>query len=546
MTLPLPHGFPDFPPVPDGWLERATAAGERRFRYVGEEYLLTDGAAWSDNPSADKEWLIAHHKFYIAVDLARATHDDVGHLAVLRTLLESWLDEMGVGHPIQSDAQVEAKRVENWFWALSLLPAEALGQPLRDRLLDRIDDEARYIIGHLKRTRNHRTFQLYAVALAAVLSPERTGDLRAGAFTLLTENLLTDIGLDGVHGELSSHYHNLVAETAMGFLELADRNGFPLPAELRDRVHRAVTFSLWLQWPNGDLPLINDADNGRHQDLLRRGAALFGDPELTWGATFGSEGRPPAALSRGFEVSGYAILRDGWGTGAQHVLYDRAVLGEGSHSHYDLFSFTYFADGAPAVVDPGRYTYSSAPDQDGVDWRHEFKATAAHNTVTVDGLDQTRYLSRTKHGPDVEILDPAWLLGGQVDCIVAGAGSSEYAPVHRRTLFYPERGYLLLLDELSGVDGAEHLLRLPLPLSRYRGDVRRVTGGGWRAVAGDGHGGPLRGDGAGARGRERSRAVRAGCPPVTASRRRRRCWTSAYGPPTTPCSSRPSRPDPDR
>ena len=29
------------------------------------------------------------------------------------------------------------------------------------------------------------------------------------------------------------------------------------------------------------------------------------------------------------------MLRDGWGPDAQHLLYDRALLGEGSHSHHD-------------------------------------------------------------------------------------------------------------------------------------------------------------------------------------------------------------------
>ena len=50
---------------------------------------------------------------------------------------------------------------------------------------------------------------------------------------------------------------------------------------------------------------------------------------------------------------------DGWGSDPasyarrQHVVYDCARLGEGSHSHYDLFTFCYCAGGAPAIVVTG-------------------------------------------------------------------------------------------------------------------------------------------------------------------------------------------------
>ena len=51
------------------------------------------------------------------------------------------------------------------------------------------------------------------------------------------------------------------------------------------------------------------------------------------------------------------------------------------------------------MVDPGRYTYADDGDNDGDGWRHWFKGTAAHNTVTVDGLDQTPYRAGKPEGP---------------------------------------------------------------------------------------------------------------------------------------------------
>lgn len=225
------------------------------------------------------------------------------------------------------------------------------------------------------------------------------------------------------------------------------------------------------QWPNGEIPLINDSDDGSQLDLLGRGARLFRDGRLLWAATLGRSGRPPRSVSRHFGRSGYFVFRDGWGqdpnsyASRQHVFYDCARLGDGSHSHYDLFSFCYYVNGMPAVIDPGRYTYSSDPDPDGIDWRWRFKSTASHNTVTIDRKDQTRYLSRTRHGPEVELLEKDFHLGKQSDWVSARARSHEYSPLHERAFIYMNRQYLFILDYIHVEDGALHECALRFHLS---------------------------------------------------------------------------------
>lgn len=454
--------YPAPPPLGPANLENAERVLEGRFLLIGEEYRLADGFSWTENPSRDKEWQIAWHKHYFLADLVHAclaTGDDA-YLRRFAALLRSWLDEMGSGFIALSDAQVEAKRLESWITALTLLRQAPwrgiVDGELLERWVRRMGDEALYVSRNLKRVRNHRTFQLSSVFAVGVLFPEldHAAHLRELGRELLTENLLTDFLPDGVHVEQSTHYHQLVCETAVAFVELALANGVPVDPELLERLHAALRFCAWAQWPDAGLPLVNDSDAGDLRPVLARGAALFADPELLDAATLGAEGAPPAHASRDFPVSGYVVLTDG--RRGQHVLYDCARLGEGSHSHYDLFSFTYWAAGGPLIVDPGRFTYSSDPDADGVDWRHRFKSTAAHNTVQIDGLDQTRYLSRTKHGPDVEVEGRTVALGGPIDWVRARARSAEYAPVHERLLAHPGRDYLLIVDRVDMVDGAEH------------------------------------------------------------------------------------------
>lgn len=422
---------------------------EGRWLMIGEEHRLPHPPDWRINPSRDKEWQIAWHKHSFTCDLVHAFREtgDGAYLRLLGELLTSWLDTMGQGWITLSDAQVEAKRVESWIGMMTLLDrldwAPHLDPASIARLETRLGEEARYIAANLKRERNHRTFQLASVFAVRVLhpSPPDAATLRDEARGLLTENLLRDLRDDGVQVEGSTHYHQLVTETALTFVELCDANRIPVDPALRARLRLALEFCAWFAWPDGEIPLINDADDGRHDHLIARGERLFGAPIRR------------DVPARDFATAGYAIS-----TGPdQHLLVDFALLGDGSHAHYDLGSFTYWCAGGPTIVDPGRYTYSSEPDADGVDWRHRFKSTAAHSTIEIDGRDQTRYLNRTKRGPD------AWVEDRRVDVAAASpwaAGrirSHEYATEHERLVVHVRRSYLLIRDRLIASDDDEHL-----------------------------------------------------------------------------------------
>ncbi len=173
------------------------------------------------------------------------------------------------------------------------------------------------------------------------------------------------------------------------------------------------------------------------------------------------------------------MMRDGWGdcpqqyAGRQHVFFDCAPLGEGSHSHYDLLNVCWFAGNQPIIVDPGRYTYNAEADGNGIDWRREFKSTRFHNTIEIDGRDQTKYLSKAKrtppdverydrrihdakHGPEVEINDYRYSIGQQDDWAYATARSSEYSPLHSRAVMFMRRQYVVVLDIVESIDKEEH------------------------------------------------------------------------------------------
>lgn len=462
--------LPDPPVATAAVLADAERVLAGRWLLVGEEYDLGPDPDWTVNPSSDKEWQIAQHKHYFGRNLLHAllATGDPRYLRAWSALMGSWLERMGTGFIVVSDAQVEALRLRSWVESLlllrqaharGLLDGGAVGDDLLRAWVDRAGHEAEYVSTHLKPVRNHRTFQLHSVFLVGVCVPQAPGaaGLVARALELLTDNLLREVLPDGVHVEMATHYHQLVAETALDVVTLADRNGIAIDPVLRQRVHAMTRWSAWLTWPDGRIPLLGDSDDGDHAALLLGAGQAFDDPELTWAGSRGARGRAPAAPSRDFPDAGYTVLTDTTPATSSapgydrrtHVLVDSARLGEGAHAHYDALSLVLHCDGAPAVVDPGRYTYSGDLDADGTDWRHTFKTTRAHNTVTVDGRDQTRYLSRNKHGPDAEVADRAVHVGRCIDWVAAAVRSQEYTPVHTRLVVFPLRQYLLVVDRVA-------------------------------------------------------------------------------------------------
>lgn len=94
-------------------------------------------------------------------------------------------------------------------------------------------------------------------------------------------------------------------------------------------------------------------------------------------------------LSQCFNESNYFLLQAGTRSGKNQVslLFDCAKLGYtaiAAHGHADALSFVMRLNGNDLFIDSGTYDYYSFPE-----WRNHFRKTRAHNTIEIDGLDQS-------------------------------------------------------------------------------------------------------------------------------------------------------------
>ena len=144
---------------------------------------------------------------------------------------------------------------------------------------------------------------------------------------------------------------------------------------------------------------------GRRQRRLRRaaraGRAAARPARPALGRDRGAAGTAPRTPRRQLPDGGYFTSSAAAGATARrryaderYLIFDCGPLGDGGHGHYDLLSVEIAAGGRPLVVDP-----AATPTPSGADLRRWFKGTAAHNTVCVDGLDQTPYRRGQAEGP---------------------------------------------------------------------------------------------------------------------------------------------------
>ena len=438
-----------------------------RFRYAGVSLDLGLPPDWRTGGLADdEEWHIEWSKFYFGLDLAHAfsVTGDRAYVDAWQSLVASWIDQQD---PRCDPTDVTARRLQNWLYAwqgFDRVPGfTGLDPVLEGRMLASMRDQMDYVTADLTPERNHRTLELYGLLVVSLGLPalDPDGTRAAHAWSALQDNLLTDVWSDGVHRERSTHYHLIALRSFVAARVNVTRFGGLVPPEYDDRLRAACRFGMHLHRPDGQIPALSDSDSGSYLDLLGLAADTLGAADLKYAATMGRAGVPPAERCADFPVGGYYVQRSGWGQEGESFSDERFLilgcgpLGDGGHGHYDSLAVEVYGHGHPLVVDPGRYTYAEGTPN----WRHWFKGTAAHNTVTVDGLDQQPYRRGKPKGPrvssrllDRRVTDGLHLLHGEVT-------SPAYDAVHRRAVLFVGGEYWLVFDELRAPQPHDYALR---------------------------------------------------------------------------------------
>lgn len=284
---------------------------------------------------------------------------------------------------------------------------------------------------------------LYAGCLLAEC-PDATGWKEQG-LQLLETQAPRQILPDGGGAEQGFAYLVFVADLIGLAIRLLDHRGEPPSMELCRAFTRARgTLRLLADRPE-DVPPIGDADGG--VALSRFLALLWSEPHRR------EESRPPVTI---LEDSGYSIISSAQGRHG-FLMFDHGPLGMPpcfGHGHADALSVVFRYGGKDVLLDPGTGTYNGDPA-----WRTYFRSTRAHNTVTVDGLDQAEQTGTFLWSKPYEgrLVRQAELPGGGVILLATHDGYVTQTGVrHWRAVLYQPPAFWLVWDQLVG-DGVHRL-----------------------------------------------------------------------------------------
>ena len=378
-------------------------------------------------------WEVNRHLHLVTLAQAYVVSGDSRYLGVIRTQLDSWLKACpyGVG-PNWSSALEAAIRLINWSVAWQLLDGahgalfrDAQGAGLRQRWLESVYRHAQFVQGYFSRyssANNHLIGEAAGLFIAALTWPhwQQARTWLAKAKAILEREAVLQNAADGVNREQAVGYQQFVLDLLLLCMLAGKASGEWFSAAFESRVEAMAEYLASIMDVGGNVPMIGDSDDalvvalgqgrGRrpYRSVLATAAIVFHrgefkrkagglDDETRWligaGAdalfrAIGTESAGPTPR-QDFERGGYYILGCGFETEREvRLVVDAGPLGYRSiaaHGHADALAFTLSVGGLEFLIDPGTYAYHTQGD-----WRRYFRGTVAHNTVRVDGEDQSQ------------------------------------------------------------------------------------------------------------------------------------------------------------
>lgn len=488
---------------------------------------------------ARTNWELNRHFQFALLACSYYQSGEERFLTEFKDLFTDWNQKNPFLHGISWTSVMEtAIRDINWIYTLGFLTKAmdeleekrfSLADPVRkDQRKDEIGslcnqlrigiiNMTQYIAQHYSRyssANNHVIVEAAAMGIAgSVLADE---EWIQTAFSILEHEIPRQNYPDGVNKEVSLHYQSFFME-AVGLLALTmEKTGKMIPADWKAILQKMSHYVEDCQGSYGETIVFGDDDAGKildmegvpdksgqpdeKNDVLRdhyqyvlqlmslilpeRYAEQIDDRTLL---RIVSEEEIENAMQKQlyqrkrnvcYEKGGVSVLR----SRDERVLIgiDHGELGFGSiaaHGHADALSFQMYLDGQAVFADAGTYLYHTDLES-----RNAFRSTKNHNTITINGKDQSEMLGAFLWGKRAKTtllwhnlaVGGAWSekgmgkhTGAAVKCPDAEmenamdntevyyveAEQDGYAPVvHRRKFVFDElKKELLIMDTLSEI-----------------------------------------------------------------------------------------------
>jgi hypothetical protein len=432
-------------------------------------------------------WELSRHQHLVTLAKAWLLTNEEAYVREIIAQWYSWqrADPYPLGANWASSLEV-AFRSLSWLWLIQLLaecPPVTAG--FRKDLLHALALSGRHIERYLSTyfsPNTHLLGEAVALFFIGMLCPEISSaeTWRKRGWRIVQEEAVRQVRPDGVYFEQSLYYHVYALDFLLHARLLASRNGIEIPSGFDLVIKKMLTVVRALA-QTGPPDGFGDDDGGRvfnprrnlteHMtDPLAIGAALFSDEglrtrsilteEAIW--LFGEEalvtGQPDShpKLEAKFFPDGGLYITGSTKPFPEQIVIDAGPQGTGrsGHGHADALSVKLAFSGRSWLVDAGTFCYIGPGTE-----RNTFRGTRAHNTLTVDGLDQAeaegpfawRAIPKTK--------TDLWIAGKNFTLFAGSHSGYERLsePVrHRRFVFHLHGEFWLVRDVAEG--NGSHLL----------------------------------------------------------------------------------------
>jgi len=397
--------------------------------------------------------------------------------------IESWIYKNPALRGVNwMDSLEISMRLFSWSYAYFLMRgSKAFGVDFEDMFTRSIYRQIKYVEINLSKyssANNHLIGEAAALFIIGLLFPQMKGSekrLRLGKF-ILEREAEKQIYPDGVDKEQSTHYHEFVTELYIIAVLLGRKNGIRFSKDLNSRLEKMCEFIMHMMDGELEASHIGDSDDGIGLKLntpelfsnpvfiLNTASVLFDNPgfkrrgndideKSLW--LLGREGysrylsldsmsKRGILGSKAFPEGGYYIIRHK-GLCLRFDCGQLGYLSLAAHGHADSLSFTLSMDDKRIFVDPGTYAYHSSNK-----WRNYFRGTGGHNTVRIDGLDQSEAMGPFLWGHKAESHLEYWSLNGGFDKVRGyhtGYARLENPAVHSREIILDKsNGEIVISD----------------------------------------------------------------------------------------------------
>jgi uncharacterized heparinase superfamily protein len=415
---------------------------ERRFDFLNHEEHI---------PAIDWEkryvshlWTYNLHYFDYALDLVwawKATSNE-RYLDVFSGLATEWIKTTSPGRGVGWEPYVVSTRLLNWTQAVVLCHGH-LDAAVRDRIMSSIHQQAAFLERRLEWhiLANHLQRNLCALAVASLpFSGQRSAKWLRRACDLLWAQLEEQILPDGGHFERAPMYHAIVLGDLLRTTALLRARGVSVPHIAMERMRAMIAALSRFTHADGSLHLFNDsadgiADSTGHLDHVSQRVA---------GSCI-----PP-------QTGAWSLSDTGYYGYADPVRGDRLIVDCGQagpsyqpgHAHCDLLSFELDLASKRVVVDSGVSGYA------GDRLREYSRSTRAHNTISIDGREQSEVWGTFRMGRQA-LPQECHATTGRDGAYIFQGGYRPYdshGTLHTRSFRFLS-GHLTITDRVSGANG---------------------------------------------------------------------------------------------